>query len=75
MLVKTTSGSQYIFTDKGNKTYVMKGLMEGILAEPLKGLEVGSNLTINFHKCSPCTYEPQEDISTIITTPITEIVY
>lgn len=74
MVVKTASGSQYIFADKNNKTYFMKGLMEGIVVS-LEGLQVGSRLTINFHKCNPYTYEPQRDISKLITSPITEIVY
>ena len=75
MVVRTTSGSHYFFTEKGGKTYFTKNLiMEGIV-ESIEGLKVGSRLTIRFHECNLYTCKPQEDVSVIVTSPIKEILY
>ncbi len=71
MLVRTESGSSYLFSFTEKGLVFMKGLSEGRVVT-IKGLEVGKRLHIEYY---PYNYMGQEltSIGIIDTTPIVSI--
>lgn len=68
MIIKTQSGSKYIFTTNEKGLFFIKGSLEGRIVS-IQSIEIGKPLQLNYHAIGIYGQESSE-MSFLVTSPI-----